>query len=125
VKRTAIAGLCASALLVAAGCGGEEAKPTPGNQVDSIAGATADIVFQCRSVKSGFLSTVNEEAVDRDVEALTEAAEEFDLDATFRLPPPAFEPETTLRDQIALAVTRLEDDCSPEHAEQLRSVLDD
>jgi hypothetical protein len=125
VTRTFLVGLCASLLLAAAACSGEEEKPAPGNQVDSIAGATADIVFQCRSVQSGFLSTVNEEAVDRDVEALTEAAEEFDLDATFRLPPPAFEPETTLRDQIELAVTRLEDDCSPEHAEQLRAVLED
>ena len=124
MKRTAVAGLCASALLAATACGGEEAKPTPGNQVDSIAGAAADIVFQCGSVKSGFLSTVNEEAVDRDVAALTQAAEDFDLDATFRLPPPAFEPETTLRDQIELAVARLEDDCSPEHAERLRAAIE-
>ena len=125
MTRAFLAGLCTSLLLGAAACSGDEEKAAPGNEVDSIAGATADIVFQCRSVKSGFLSTVNEEAVDRDVEALTRAAEEFDLDATFQLPPPAFEPETTLRDQIELAVTRLEDDCSPEHADRLRGALDD
>jgi hypothetical protein len=66
---------------------------------------------------------VNEEALDHDVDALVEAAETFDLDATFQLPPPAFEPETTLRDQIELALARLET-CSPEHAEQLRAAID-
>jgi hypothetical protein len=38
-------------------------------------------------------------------------------------PPPAFEPETTLRDQSELALARLET-CSPEHAEQLSAAID-
>ena len=49
-----------------------------------------------------------------------------DLDATFERPPPAFEPETTLREQIELAIARLDEDgCSSEHAEQLRAAIDD
>jgi hypothetical protein len=123
VKRALLAGLCAGALLVPAACG--EDKAAPDNQVDSITAATADIVFQCRSVERGFMSTVNAETLDRDVDALVAAAGEFDLDATFERPPPAFDPETTLRDQIELAIARLEDGCSPQHAEQLSAAIDD
>lgn len=49
------------------------------------------------------------------------AAAEFDLDAPFQRPQPALEPETTLRDQIELAIARLEGTCSPDHAEELRA----
>lgn len=125
MPRTSLAGLCALALsLGASGCGGED-KPPPGNQVDLITTATSNIVFQCRSVERGFISTVDEEALGRDVDALVEATEDFDPDATFRRPPPAVEPETTLRAQIELAIARLEDDCAPEEAERLRDALGD
>jgi hypothetical protein len=125
VRRTLLAGLCAGALLGAAACGGDD-KAAPGNQVDAITAASADIVFQCRSVERGFLSSVNEERLERDVAALVEAADEFDLDATFERPPPAIEPETTLREQIELAIARLDEHgCSSEHAEQLRDAIDD
>jgi hypothetical protein len=123
VRRAFLAGLWVSAFL-AAGCSGDS-KPAPGNQVDNITAATANIVFQCRSVERGFISTVDKEALSRDVDALVEATESFDLDATFRLPPPAVEPVTTLRDQIELAIERLEDGCSPEDGERLRDAVDD
>ncbi len=58
------------------------------------------------------------------MDALLAAAEEFDLDAPFQRPPPAVQPETTLREQIELAIARLEGECSPEHAEQLRDAID-
>jgi hypothetical protein len=124
MRRTLLAGLCAGALLSgAAACGGDE-KAAPGNQVDAITAAASDIVYQCRAVESGFLSSPNWEVLERDVDALVAAAAEFDLDAPFQRPPPAVQPETTLREQIELAVARLEGECSPEHAEQLRDVLD-
>jgi hypothetical protein len=119
---TSLAGLWASVLL-AAGCGGED-KPPPGNQVDVITAATAQIVVQCRAAERGFISTVDGAALRRDVDTLVEATDEFDLDETFRLPPPAIEPETTLREQIELAIARLEEDCSPEDAERLRDAID-
>ena len=86
VRRAVLAGLLANALLMAAGCSGGD-KPAPGpNHVDTILGATSNIVFQCRAVERGFMS-IDEEALDRDVDALVEAAEELDPDATF--PPTA------------------------------------
>jgi hypothetical protein len=123
MKRTLFVVLCAAALLGAAACGGDD-KAAPGNQVDSILAASADIVFQCRAVESGLLSSPNTEVLQRDVDALLAAAAEFDLDAPFQRPQPALEPETTLREQIELASARLEGMCSPEHAEQLRDAID-
>ena len=123
MKRTLLALLCAGALLVAADCGGDD-KAAPGNQVDSILAASADIVFQCRAVESGLLSSPNTEVLQHDVDALLAAAAEFDLDASFQRPQPALESETTLREQVELAIARLEGDCSPEHAEQLRDAID-
>ncbi len=122
--RLSVAALWASAL-VAAGCGGEADRPPPGNQVDRIAAATATIVIQCRAAESGFISKVNQDAVESEVDVLVEATDEFDLDETFLLPAPAIEPETTLREQIELAIARLEDDdCSPDDAERLREAID-
>jgi hypothetical protein len=46
------------------------------------------------------------------------------IDAPFQRPSPAVEPETTLREQIELAIARLEGMCSPEHAEELRAGID-
>lgn len=122
MKRTLLAVLCAGTLLTAA-CGGDD-KAAPGNQVDSILAASADIVFQCRAVESGLLSSPNTQVLQQDVDALLAAAAEFDLDAPFQRPQPALEPETTLREQIELAIARLEGICSPEHAEELRAAID-
>jgi hypothetical protein len=94
--------------------------------VDAIAAAASNIVFQCRSLERGFVSTVDREALDRDVETLVEATETFDPDAPFRRPAPAVEPETTLRDQVELALARRDENgCSPEDAERLRDALGD
>jgi hypothetical protein len=92
--------------------------------VDGILAATADIVYQCRAVESGLLSSPNMENLERDVAALVAAAAEFDLDAPFQRPQPALEPETTLREQIDLSIARLESMCSPEHAEDLWAAID-
>jgi hypothetical protein len=123
MKRTLLVLLCAGALLVTAACGGDD-KAAPGNEVDSILAASADIVFQCRAVESGLLSSPNTQVLQQDVDALLAAAAEFDLDASFQRPQPALESETTLREQVELAIARLEGDCSPEHAEQLRDAID-
>lgn len=138
MTRTALAGGVIIALLAAPGCGGD--KPPPGaDDVDTILVATSNIVFQCRAVERGFMS-IDEEALDRDVDALVEAAEEFDPEATFRRSQ-SFEPdvpvgdeaelevvdsETSLRDQSELAIARLDDEsCSPQDAERLRDAIGD
>jgi hypothetical protein len=123
MRRTLLAVLCAGALLGGAACGGEE-KAAPGNQVDSILAATAEIVYQCRAVQTGLLSSPATEVIERDVNVLLAAADEFDLDAPFQRPQPALEPETTLREQIELAISMLEGMCSPQHAEELGGAID-
>jgi hypothetical protein len=136
VRRTVLAGLLANALLMSAGCDGGDKPPPGANDVDAILAATSNIVFQCRAIERGFMS-IDEEALDRDVDALVEAAEEFDPEATFRRPQ-SFEPdvpvgdeteldsETSLRDQSELAIARLEDEsCSPQDAERLRDAIGD
>jgi hypothetical protein len=123
MRRTLLAVLSAGVLLGAAACGGDE-KAAPGNQVDGILAATADIVYQCRAVETGLLSSPNIENLERDTAALLAAADEFDLDAPFQRPQPAIEPETTLREQLELAIARLEGTCSPEHAEELRAAIE-
>jgi hypothetical protein len=139
VIRTALAVGVIIALLAAPGCGGDK-HPPGANDVDTILAATSNIVFQCRAVERGFISSIDEEALERDVDALVEAAEEFDPEATFRRPQ-SFEPdvpvgdeaeleavdsETSLRDQSELAIARLEDEsCSPQDAERLRDAIGD
>ncbi|MET0769529.1 MAG: hypothetical protein ABW081_06440, partial [Solirubrobacteraceae bacterium] len=123
--RSLVAGACALALLVA-GCGGEDEKPPPGiDDVDTITASVANIVFHCRSVQSGYLSTVDEAALGRDVEALLAVAESRDPDVEFRLPEGAVERAATLRQEVALAARLLEQDCSPEDARRLRDAVGD
>lgn len=138
VIRTVLAAGVVIALFAAPACDGNGDRPPPGaSDVDTILAATSDIVFQCRAAERGFM-TMDEAAIDRDVDALVEAAEELDPEATFRRPQsieldvPAGEeaelvdPETSLRDQAELAIARLEDEtCSPQDAERLRDALGD
>jgi len=111
---------------VLAGCGGGEDRPPPGiDDVDAITASVAGIVFQCRSVEQGFLSTVDEEALRRDVGALLTIAETRDPDVRFRLPEPAIQRDTTLHEQVRLAARLLERDCSPDDARRLREAVGD
>ncbi|MGH8956822.1 MAG: hypothetical protein ACRDVF_17605 [Microbacterium sp.] len=121
-------------LLAAPGCSGDSKPPPDAGDVDTILAATSNIVFQCRAVERGF-SGIDEEALDRPVDALVQAAEELDPEATFR-PPQSLEldavgddaelSETSLREQSELAIARLEDEsCSPQDAERLRDAIGD
>ena len=69
------------------------------DDVDTITASVANIVFDCRAVQSGVLSTVDEEALGRDVGALLAVAESRDPD--------------------------VEQDCSPEDARRLREAVGD
>ena len=136
MRRTVLAGLLANALLLFAGCSGGDKPPPGADDVDTILAATSNIVFQCRAVERGFV-TIDEEALDRDVDALVEAVEEFDPDATFRRPQSLetdeplddegeLDTETSLRAQSELAIERLGDEsCSPQDAERLRDAIGD
>ena len=122
--RTALAGLLGIVALLGTGCG-DDKRPPDVDDVDTITASVANIVFHCRSVEHGFLASVDEEALRRDVDALRGAAEELEPDVTFRLPESAIKRETTLRAQVELAVRLLKDDCSPEDADRLRDALGD
>jgi hypothetical protein len=119
---TAVAGLSAVVAL-GAGCGEEDKPPPDVEDVDRITASVSKIAFHCRSVEQGFLASVDEEALRRDVDPLLDAAEDLDPGVTFRLPEPAIKPETTLRDQVELAARLLGEGCSPEDAERLRDAL--
>jgi hypothetical protein len=122
----ALVALFGALVLLGAGCQDEQEKRPPGQEdVDRISASVAGIVFNCRSVDQGFLASADEEALRRDVDALTGAAEEIDPDASFRLPESTLERKTTLRDQVDLAARTLEADCSPDDAERLRDALGD
>jgi hypothetical protein len=118
--------LCGVVALLGAGCQDEEEKRPPAQaDVDRIAASVASIAFHCRSVQQGFLASPDEKVLARDVARLTGAAEEVEPDASFLLPESVLERRTTLRDQVELAARLLEEDCSPEDAEQLRDAVGD
>jgi hypothetical protein len=122
--RDLLAVLCLGAAL--GGCGGGEDRPPPGiDDVDTITASVARIVFHCRSVEQGFLSTVDDDALRKDVDALLAIAETRDPDVRFRLPEQAIQREATLREQVGLAARMLEQDCSPDDARRLRDAVED
>jgi hypothetical protein len=116
--------VCGILAVLGAGCGDDRRPPDAGD-ADTITASVANIVFQCRSVEHGYLASLEEEALRRDVDALRGAAEELDPDATLRLPESAIRRKTTLRDQVDLAARVLGEGCSPEDAERLRDALGD
>jgi hypothetical protein len=115
------AALLLTAAMVSVGCGGEEDLPAPEpRDIDTVAAAVSDTVVQCGSVRQGFVAEPDRAALQRNVEALTDAVERLDPDARFRLAAGA---DTTLRDQVELAVRQLERDCAPDEASALRAAL--
>jgi hypothetical protein len=110
--------------VLAAGCGGDEEKPPPGlDDVEVVTRSVASIVFHCRSVEQGYLASVDEQVLRRDVDALAGVAGKRDPDAAYRVPESSIERKTTMRDQVELAARLLADDCSPGDAEKLRDAL--
>jgi hypothetical protein len=122
--RPASAALCCILVVLGAGCG-EDRRPPDVDDVDTVMASVGNIVFHCRSVQHGFLASVEQEALRRDVDALRHVAEELDPDVTFTLPESAIKRKTTLRDQVDLAARLLEEDCSPGDAERLRDAVGD
>ena len=116
--------LCGIIALLGAACG-EEKRPPDVDDADRITASVGRIVFLCRSVEQGFLASVDERALRRDVDALSELAEDVDPDVSFRLPESGIRRETTLRDQVELAARVLDEACSPEDAERLRDAVGD
>jgi hypothetical protein len=122
--RRGAAGWAALWLIAAAmatGCGGEEDLPAPEpRDIDTVGVAITDTVTQCGSVRRGFIAEPDLAALKRNVEALTDALDRLDPDARFRMAAGA---DTTLRDQVELAIGQLERDCAPEQAAALRDAL--
>jgi hypothetical protein len=113
--------VCACICVVAVGCG-EDPKVEPSQRdVEAIATSVGDVVYQCRSVASGFIESPDGSQLKRDVDILLDMHSRVDPDATFDLPGQG---ATSLRDQLRLVDRQLEDGCSREQAERLQEAVD-
>jgi hypothetical protein len=112
--------LAACLCLVGAACGGtSKDAPTP-KDVDMIAAAVSDLVYQCGSYRAGHIAEPDTAALERDVEALLAAADRLDADAGFEVGEgTGIARSTTLRDELRLGARVLDDGCVPELGQRL------
>jgi hypothetical protein len=111
------------ALAVLAGCGGDP-KVAPGQRdVETIAAAVSDVVYQCGAVRAGYVARADGAAVTRDVDLLLSLHDRLDAGAKFDLPVAGA--PTTLSAEMRLAARRLEGRCAPRQAARLRDALRD
>jgi hypothetical protein len=106
-------------------CGGDsKAEPAP-EDVDAVATAVADIVYQCGTYTSGHVAAPDGEALERDVDALVEAAGRLQPDASFVVgADPGIPRTTSLREELRFGARVLDDGCLPEQAERLRDAAE-
>ena len=109
-----------SGFFLVVGCGGTaKDDPTP-EDIDAVAAAVADIVYQCRSYTAGHVAAPDAQALERDVDALLEAYGRLEPDTSFEVGADAGIPrKTSLRKELRFGARVLNDDCLPEQAERL------
>lgn len=107
------------------GCGGTSKEdPTP-EDVDAVATAVADIVYQCGSYSAGHIAAPDAQALERDVETLLRAYDRVEPDTSFVVGADAGIPRTTsLREELRFGARILNEDCLPEQAERLTEAAD-
>lgn len=90
-----------------------------------VAAAVGDIVYQCGQYTAGQVSAPDASALEADVDALLDASERLEPDATFEVGAQIGLPQTTsLREQVELGARVLGEGCVPEQAERLAGALD-
>ena len=116
-----IAGL----LVLLVGCGGtSKVEPTP-EDANLVAAAVGDIVYQCGQYTAGRVSAPDVAALEADVDALLDASERLEPDASFEVGAQVGLPQTTsLREQLELGSRVLGEGCVPEQAERLAAAAD-
>jgi hypothetical protein len=114
-----------SGLLLAVGCGGTAKEdPTP-EDIDVVAAAVSDIVYQCGSYTAGHVAAPDAQALERDVDTLLEAYDRLEPDTSFQVGADAGIPRrTSLRKELRFGARILNEDCLPEQAERLSEAAD-
>ena len=111
-------------MLFAACGGGSKKEPTP-EDAELVAAAVGDIVYQCGQYTAGQVSAPDASALEADVDALLDASERLEPDASFEVGAQIGLPQTTsLREQVELGARVLGEGCVPEQAERLAGALD-
>jgi hypothetical protein len=113
------------ASLLASGCGGGIKHAPSQRDVNTIAAAMADIIYQCQSVAAGYIASADGASLKRDVNALLDAHSRLQANAIFVIgAPPAVTTRTTLRKELALAERNLKEaGCSPAQARRIADAL--
>lgn len=106
-------------LLLPSACGGSEKEQPAPEDVDLVVAAVADIVYQCGSYTTGQVTEPDEAALERDVDALVEAYDRLEPDASFEVGAVELTRTTTLREELRFAARTLADGCLPAQAQRL------
>jgi len=117
--------IAAVACLLAGGCGGGTKRAATQRDVNTIAAAISDIVYQCQSVAAGYIARADGASLKRDVDALLDAHRQLRANATLVIgAAPALTTRTTLGKELALAERNLQEaDCSPAQARRVADAL--
>jgi hypothetical protein len=123
VRRSA--GGSAALLVLLGGCGGTSKEPPTPEDAKLVAAAVGDIVYRCGQYTAGTVSAPDVAALEADVDALLDASERLQPEASFEVGAEIGLPQTTsLREQLALASRVLGDGCVPDQAERLADAAD-
>jgi hypothetical protein len=101
------------------GCGEGKRAPTQ-RDVNVIAAAMSDVVYQCQSVAAGYLAGADSNSLRRDVDALLDAYRRLRADATIAIGAP---PRLTLRRELVLAEANLRSGCSGREARRIAAAV--
>jgi hypothetical protein len=117
--------VAAATVVLFTACGGSSKKEPSPEDADLVAAAVGDIVYQCGQYTAGQVSAPDASALEADVDALLDASERLEPDASFELGAQIGLPQTTsLREQVELGARVLDEGCVPEQAERLAGALD-
>jgi hypothetical protein len=110
----------ATLLLLVLGCGGSSKEEPTREDIDLVAAAVGDIVFQCGSYTAGHVAAPDAQALERDVDTLLEAYDRLEPDTSFEVGADAGIPRTTsLREELRFSARILDENCLPAQAERL------
>ena len=91
-------------LLAVTGCGGAAKRAPTRQDVATIAASLSDIVYQCQSVAAGFVASVDDAWIKKDVDALLQVSRRVRADARFA----AGALHSTLHKELGLARANLQ-----------------
>lgn len=106
--------------LLLAACGGAEKEEPAPDDVDAVAAAMSDLVYQCGFYTAGHIAEPDRQALEQDVETLLEAYDRLEPDSEFEIGEgTAVSRSTTLREELRLGARVLDEGCLPELGNRL------